>query len=93
MRVTEELQTRDGAEILGGRGDEPEKGNCEPQSPQACAEGCQTRRTGALGSWAKNELLLRVGDPDIFVLAAVICYHGAEGPGTQSLCQSCNTRR
>lgn len=50
-------------------------------------------RTGALDSWAKNELLSRVGDPDIFGLAAVMYHHGAEGPGTQSLCQSCNTRR
>lgn len=55
--------------------------------------GRQTPRTGALDSWAKNELLSRVGDPDIFGLAAVMCHHGAEGPGTQNLCQSCNTRR
>lgn len=33
-RVTEEFQTMDGAEVMGSRGDEAKKGNCEPQSWQ-----------------------------------------------------------
>lgn len=33
-RVTEEFQTMDGAEMIGSRGDEPKKENCEPQSWQ-----------------------------------------------------------
>lgn len=33
-RVTEEFQTIDGAEVMGSGGDEPKKGNCEPQSWQ-----------------------------------------------------------
>lgn len=46
MRAIEELQTRDGAEMLGGRDDEPEKGNCEPQSPKHVQRAAKPRGQG-----------------------------------------------